>query len=941
MYVSMRIYLAIVFELVHSTWVLVGSCVIASMLSAFLFTWYVPYHRYFFGQLRVVATWIYAFASLCLVVTKITNDESKSQAALFFFLFSPVVAWVALKALEARKKMVLAKTIKQCRSPFEVELKIRFHLEQAGCLRKSVDQCTREGFDKTAFVREINGWFQEAVKRFHESSLIHIFWGQFHLHSTRKRNLALTEFVKAADDFHPQLDEQFIVYRMRKMLTEDAAFNKNSMDAIAYVTFQRDMRDARKYDRRAAHLQMLFWKELAETRPDTKRLYATGLKISMALSVARDSYERLMRTNATSPQVLRMYAGFLIYSAKDARYGEDLLVRADELEEMQVSQSTELSSTQLFTDQNATISISCEVGREGEVVDTNQLALRLFGFKRAELLGRSINTIIPRAMAEHHNQIIRDTVDKGNADTEADSEIVARRFVLGLHKSGHLVPVTIVVKQVFDDKKGAIFIAALIPFVTSDHFILLDKNDGIIGCTSGCAELFGSRADMLLTGAIHIGSWLNETPSTFNGKTEEIALRQRLTSGIYDIHINSKPWNVHGDDFSILRLSAECVIDTRTRPTLDGHSSFNALTTDITATALHGEGGTVAQASNAATATADAISAAIRAAMASFPPIPSLADAEPLTGGYIVADLGAEVIHAAVAAPTLAPAPASSSSSSRPKTMEDTPIRRTQPHTPPPSRRPPPLEAAAPAAGVGQSGEDATSRAIREATARLFGAVPDEDDGPRSGAALLDGGYSAPDKYGVIEYHEGDGDDSENNPMSAAQALGRGSRESVPSKGKESKGSMDSMEMHPRRNKEAPVNVHFEDSDGADSNVANDSDDNNNNSDGYARGRKGSSTNVSVEAVRLSVDSARGANGGGPGEDQGGLGALFKKKENAMKDNSMDEKYGAYEDDEHEGSVSSSRVSMSRHTKRHCARFPRATKSGLRKASCLSLAFWL
>jgi hypothetical protein len=83
-----------------------------------------------------------------------------------------------------------------------------------------------------------------------------------------------------------------------------------------------------------------------------------------------------------------------------------------------------------------TIIVSVAPQSMGQITYASQEACRLFGYTRGQLERREVSVLTPSPIAEAHNNMLSRYVTTGQ------STILDRtRILLGVHKSGHLIPV--------------------------------------------------------------------------------------------------------------------------------------------------------------------------------------------------------------------------------------------------------------------------------------------------------------------------------------------------------------------------------------------------------------------------------------------------------------------------------------------------------------------
>jgi PAS domain S-box-containing protein len=118
------------------------------------------------------------------------------------------------------------------------------------------------------------------------------------------------------------------------------------------------------------------------------------------------------------------------------------------------------------------------------------VALKIFGYKRNELIGQNIIKIIPSPFAESHDMFLRRYLDTGFA------KVVDRpRQVLGLQRDGYLLPFILCVKHIVDPNGTQSFLGVSKPVKESPSsgFIILESDLKIKHFSRAVGELFGTK----------------------------------------------------------------------------------------------------------------------------------------------------------------------------------------------------------------------------------------------------------------------------------------------------------------------------------------------------------------------------------------------------------------------------------------------------------------
>ncbi|TPX34725.1 hypothetical protein SmJEL517_g02736 [Synchytrium microbalum] len=477
-------------------WIMGGACLIISGTMAFVWCW----------------------ASLCTCYDLLRPG---SDIGIIFLVLSPVAVWLHYGATKARRLQLSKLPITECKDAFTIELKIRIFLDERGLLYHHSDgrlvmaRVAASPGDLGAARAAANApvvgtppeietaladaetMYHEASKRLPQSCMLQLFIGQYHLIHLGNRIQCLACHGKA-ETLAPRLDAAFLIFRRRRMLHERFAGG----DVIDFIAFEQSLRLARKSEKRAVICQIGFWGELLKQDPSLKRIRERAADISDAISAAQNHFSSILKTNGETPYVLRAYGSFLINVLNDSA-GQDLLDRAEELEDAQKDDTAseqsgdteaedkvkEDAGVDLFSPDNAVIGISGDASNLGIIMHANPMALKVFGYKKSELIGKNINVIVPSPFSESHDMFLTRYLDTGYAKV-----IDRSRKVLGLDRSGYLKPMALCVKQeVAGTTNMFIGVIRSVPEKAGHEFIILDDQLNLKHMTIGFAFKYGLK----------------------------------------------------------------------------------------------------------------------------------------------------------------------------------------------------------------------------------------------------------------------------------------------------------------------------------------------------------------------------------------------------------------------------------------------------------------
>jgi len=127
----------------------------------------------------------------------------------------------------------------------------------------------------------------------------------------------------------------------------------------------------------------------------------------------------------------------------DSQSGQDLMARAKEA--ISGSKGFLDGGTALGLEQSDSpcIIVSGDSDEIGTITQWSKGATRIFGYEAHEIVGKSVETLMPTLYARHHTKVLRNAIQRGPEHIPSKE-----RFVFALNKSGYIFPVFIQLKLI-------------------------------------------------------------------------------------------------------------------------------------------------------------------------------------------------------------------------------------------------------------------------------------------------------------------------------------------------------------------------------------------------------------------------------------------------------------------------------------------------------------
>lgn len=367
-----------------------------------------------------------------------------------------------------------------------------------------------------------NKLFQMGLSKFTSCTTLRISYAFFLKERMGNKNSAIKELTIAGKN-QPPFDEQFEIYRYKKMMEEEVSEVQGegntggqsaNLDVVSIIAYDNHMRQCQEQIQQAAFHHKEFWCELEQRRPDLSKLSKTGSKINTTIGNVEEHWSKLQKINPNNPKALHMYGDFLIEILNDKDGGQELISRAKDnvVSRNSVlpsfyessnsgSNAADLWMTNSGSDGTPCIIASGEQNRLGEITQINMGMCRTFGFTKNELIGKKVEILMHPIYSRQHESFIKSSLSRAEdcaLNEEKQSKNVSDRgntgrFILGRHRSGYLIPLWLETK-LFALGSQATLVGATFKHEKKNFgicYLLLDAAYDIVGVSSLCVSAFG------------------------------------------------------------------------------------------------------------------------------------------------------------------------------------------------------------------------------------------------------------------------------------------------------------------------------------------------------------------------------------------------------------------------------------------------------------------
>eukprot|EP00741_Cyanophora_paradoxa_P022881 tig00021522_g22101.t1 len=343
-------------------------------------------------------------------------------------------------------------------SPEHVEIAARF---VRNARDPKTDQIDEELVDRAEAV------YQHGIKEYPRSALVYLAFSNF---VRVFRDNAQLEFTYVDRSRHLPLSFPLRYALFCKDREKDAkssaAGGEGGMDLVSFVEFQKQLKSAKEGHIKCLKCIKTFWTLLQDDAEGaTNRLSDVLRLIDMYEARAEKNYTALLSKYPSSIKILRAYGGFVEQVKNDPYKADEYFRMADQEEEEQSRLNTEGGGPGGIEDARKSVVV---ITADEVIVSVNAMTCQLFGYKKHELVGKRIHTLVPSPFREEHTSYVKNYLRTGIAKVVNTS-----RDLYGQKKDGTVMPIKLYVTRM-DVGEQTTFVGAITPVEQADPVAIVN-----------------------------------------------------------------------------------------------------------------------------------------------------------------------------------------------------------------------------------------------------------------------------------------------------------------------------------------------------------------------------------------------------------------------------------------------------------------------------------
>jgi hypothetical protein len=552
-----------------SQWILI---IVIFFLSAFMFISYYeerPYYSDKIMKVYLVCTGLYLWTITCLLLGKILEFSFFNGSLPMFFLGTPIIIAIILTNYDNKLSILLTninkfqkgeKVIKQVNYFLELVDKRDFDRNSKVLLKGYIymfeESCTfqdcalkkylysiEHNMDTVVFLMQhAESLYQTGISKFPNCTALRVSFAFFLLERMNKKAQANLELLNT-EKYSPRFEEQFIIYRYKKLLEEQSSEvgdADDNLDVVSNIAYKNHFNQFKNSITKVATLYMDFWSLLLnpnqDNNEDLAKLNDYGSKINVLVEEINDHFDKMQKLKHNDQEVIRYYSDFLFDILNDKEKGAQFKSRLSELDGTKQNydevnlMNIDINALQ-SSDEYQYVIMSAQPEKMGTISNISLGLCSNFGYTRSEIIGKNIEAVMPEVFHKQHRKMLAEKINdyKKIAMNAQASKNFKPNFKdvnsFGKNKSRYLVPFSFKVTYVpNNDTNDSVFLGKVSQDVynvgsnnSSQQTCYILTNVGLIiqNFTANAINILGLNSNAINNGNMEITRFVKEFQEEF------------------------------------------------------------------------------------------------------------------------------------------------------------------------------------------------------------------------------------------------------------------------------------------------------------------------------------------------------------------------------------------------------------------------------------------
>ena len=575
-------------------WILIFSLFILSLWELIYYLKELPDYNYEIIKLKILKHSIFFWSSICLLFLKLIHAFITFDSGIIvFFLGCPIIIIIIYFKLSSPLSHLLIEPSKLSLNDFLQRIKILLYLIEKYNNRDSqlilisyalkienncpLEHCPlkiflefRKDSNKSiiALIEYIDSLFLMAISKFPKDINLRINYILFLISKMNNKIKAAQQLDYCDKIYDKTLEEDFIVYRYKKQYEKNCEFNfhDEKIEEGNFLLFKNKFKLFKTLITKVSILYVEFWsllfKNHLEHQQDFHSLNKYGSQINNLITEINSLFSQLRKIKKQDVELLELYYEFLYQIMSDNKQSSEIHKEIESIIINPKNNGFEFNkeyfdlNTLITDDMNFYLIFNANIGKFGIIIHVSNDICSFLGYNQNELIGNSINLLIPEIFQKEHNKIVLEntTIHTEQKNDFSNSNIPGhiKRNVYAITKSRYLIPFNFRTFFIQTDARDNLWILKVSKFTSyfssnennskgNLPFIVLTNDIFIIQNFSGnCIQLFGNKFSNLIN-SCDITSFIKEFHEEylrFSVENENHSYEERLKIKRHIIKIN-------------------------------------------------------------------------------------------------------------------------------------------------------------------------------------------------------------------------------------------------------------------------------------------------------------------------------------------------------------------------------------------------------------------
>ena len=374
---------------------------------------------------------------------------------------------------------------------------------------------------KQCLLNYMNIYFDDGLKRFPQNIYLLIYYVQFN-YSKRYNLNSVRENLSKLKNMEKSIGEEFIIFcfeqNLKKIKNKISENNDNNEQELEKELLEQKLHRLKFLIENSTKLYGEFWGIFATNitnNLNTLKLYIIGEKINNYLNEIYTIWDNNIKSNRLEIShhgIVQLYSYFLKEILWNKKKSDEIIKKLNEEQHHYEVKKIDEENFHgnnleaLLENQDYVFFCSSNDKCKCTIIQCSNSIINLLGYEKSEIIGRSLEFLIPSILIEGHMKTIEEYIKNLNVDQKPQKEFNKGTdnneiLLLPKNKVGYILPY-LCKFTIYDDKdfsNSYIIKAKLEPKENKSlyTYYILTKKDFTVNCISSSAINLGLSLDLL------------------------------------------------------------------------------------------------------------------------------------------------------------------------------------------------------------------------------------------------------------------------------------------------------------------------------------------------------------------------------------------------------------------------------------------------------------